>query len=99
MQNQGTGEWMATYNEIDIQAEMMKDPTLKARWHIEYGDRQTELVFIGIEMNITQIIQDLDGCLLNDDEMKQDWSTFNDPLPQFTVVEPVEADVIYKNIK
>ncbi len=99
LQIQGAGEWIATYNETDIQAEMMEDPTLKARWHSEYGDRQTELVFIGIEMNKEQIIQDLDDCLLTNDEMKQDWSTFNDPLPQFTVAEPVEADVIYKNIK
>lgn len=94
MQIQGAGEWIATYNEADIKAEMLEDPTLKARWHHEFGDRQTELVFIGIEMNKEQIIQDLDNCLLTDDEMKQDWSTFNDPLPQFTVSEPVEADVV-----
>jgi len=93
MQIQGAGEWIATYSKEDIEAEMKEDPTLKARWDIEFGDRQTELVFIGIEMNKEQIIQDLDACLLNDEEMKQDWSLFNDPLPQFTVAD-VEADVV-----
>ncbi|MCE4957175.1 GTP-binding protein [Macrococcoides caseolyticum] len=93
MQIQGAGEWIATYSEADIEAEMQEDPTLKARWHSEFGDRQTELVFIGIEMNKAQIIQDLDACLLNDEEMKQDWLLFNDPLPQFTVAD-VEADVV-----
>lgn len=93
MQIQGAGEWIATYSKEDIEAEMKEDPTLKARWDTEFGDRQTELVFIGIEMNKEQIIQDLDACLLNDEEMKQDWSLFNDPLPQFTVAD-VEADVV-----
>ncbi|WP_414051362.1 GTP-binding protein [Macrococcus animalis] len=93
MQIQGAGEWIATYSETDIQAEMHEDPTLKARWHNEFGDRQTELVFIGIEMNQDQIIEDLEACLLTDEEMKQDWSTFNDPLPQFTVAD-IETGVV-----
>ncbi|WP_414046519.1 GTP-binding protein [Macrococcus equi] len=94
MQIQGAGEWIATYSDAEIQAEMKEDPSLKSRWHPEFGDRQTELVFIGIEMDKAQIIADLDDCLLTDVEMKQDWSTFNDPLPEFTVAESTEADII-----
>lgn len=94
MQIQGAGEWIATYSDVEIEAEMKEDPTLKARWHNEFGDRQTELVFIGIEMNKAQITKDLDNCLLTDQEMTLDWSTFDDPLPQFTVADSVKADIV-----
>lgn len=94
MQIQGAGEWIATYSDVEIEAEMKEDPTLKARWHNEFGDRQTELVFIGIEMNKAQITKDLDNCLLTDQEMTLDWSTFDDPLPQFTVADSVEAEIV-----
>ncbi len=92
MQIQGAGEWIATLNADEIAIEMKEDPTLQERWD-EFGDRQTEIVFIGIEMNQEQIISDLDHCLLTDDEMNLDWTTFNDPLPQFTVSE-TNPDII-----
>lgn len=94
MQIQGAGEWIATYSEEDIAMEMKEDPSLKKRWHEVYGDRQTELVFIGIEMNKEQIINDLDACLLTDEEMLSDWSKLNDPLPEFTVAETPQPDVL-----
>ncbi|WP_407944074.1 GTP-binding protein [Macrococcoides canis] len=92
MQIQGAGEWIATLSEEEIALEMQEDPSLKERWD-EFGDRMTEIVFIGIEMNQDQITKDLDACLLTEDEMKLDWSAFNDPLPQFTVAE-TDPDII-----
>lgn len=92
LQIQGAGEWVATLSEEEIALEMREDPSLKDRWD-EFGDRQTEIVFIGIEMNQDQITKDLDVCLLTEDEMKMDWSAFNDPLPQFTVAE-TDPDII-----
>ena len=92
LQIQGAGEWVATLSEEEIALEMQEDPSLKDRWD-EFGDRQTEIVFIGIEMNQDQITKDLDVCLLTEDEMKMDWSAFNDPLPQFTVAE-TDPDII-----
>lgn len=94
MQIQGAGEWIATYSDAEIEAEMKEDPTLEARWHKEFGDRQTELVFIGIEMDKVQITKDLDNCLLTDQEMTLEWSTFDDPLPQFTVADSVEPNIV-----
>lgn len=70
----------------------IEDPTLKERWDA-FGDRQTEIVFIGIEINQQQIVSDLDHCLLTDEEMKMDRTIFNDSLPQFTVAE-TNPDII-----
>ena len=51
-----------------------------------HGDAQTELVFIGLDMDREEI-EDLDGCLLTDEEMARDWSGIEDPLPKFVVAE------------
>lgn len=82
---QGAGEWVAVYPEAERQQILKEDPELLAKWDETYGDRMTELVFIGIDMNRQEIETSLDECLLTDEEMKQDWATFLDPLPKFTV--------------
>jgi G3E family GTPase len=82
---QGAGEWVAVYPETERQQILKEDPELLAKWDETYGDRMTELVFIGIDMNRQEIETSLDECLLTDEEMKQDWETFLDPLPEITV--------------
>ncbi|BDG44750.1 hypothetical protein PcaKH35_30950 [Parageobacillus caldoxylosilyticus] len=84
---QGAGEWVAVYPETERQQILKEDPELLAKWDETYGDRMTELVFIGIDMNRQEIETSLDECLLTDEEMKQDWATFLDPLPEFTVAQ------------
>jgi G3E family GTPase len=80
---QGAGEWIATYPDEEQQQILAEDPDLLAKWDDVYGDRMTELVFIGIEMEQNQIEASLDTCLLTDEEMNMDWSTLVDPLPPF----------------
>lgn len=46
---------------------------------------QTELVMIGIHMDVEQITQSMNNCLLSDEEMNEDWSTFSDPFPPFVL--------------
>lgn len=82
---QGAGEWVATYPEEEIQQILKEEPELRKRWDEIHGDRMTELVMIGIDMNQKEVEAALDLCLLTDKEMKQDWSSFVDPLPAFTV--------------
>lgn len=81
---QAAGEWVAVYPEDEIKEVLNEDPDLKAKWDSEYGDRMTELVLIGVDMNREEIEKDLDLCLLTDEEMRMDWSLFQDPLPPFT---------------
>ncbi|WP_175640513.1 GTP-binding protein [Metabacillus schmidteae] len=83
---QGAGEWIASYPK-DEQEEMLKEePELHEKWDNQYGDRMTELVMIGIDMNHDEIVASLNQCILTDEEMQQDWSQFTDPLPAFTEV-------------
>ncbi|WP_255238143.1 GTP-binding protein [Salipaludibacillus sp. LMS25] len=57
----------------------MEEPELRNKWDDQFGDRQTELVLIGIDMNQADVTESLDQCLLTDDEMTIDWNT----LPAF----------------
>lgn len=80
---QGAGEWIATYPLHEREHMLQEDPELRAKWDDTYGDRMTELVFIGVDMDEHAISSSLDACLLTDEEMNKDWSTFVDPLPPF----------------
>ncbi|MYL29903.1 GTP-binding protein [Halobacillus halophilus] len=81
---QGVGDWIATYPEEEQEEILKEEPELAERWDDKYGDRMTELVFIGIKMNKEEIIKGLDQCLLTDEEMDRDWHDLHDPLPAFT---------------
>lgn len=84
---QGAGEWLAAYPDQEREQILLEEPDLLERWDEEFGDRMTELVFIGVDMNRDEIEDSLDQCLLTEEEMKIDWGTFLDPLPAFTVSE------------
>lgn len=85
IQFQGAGEWVADMSPEEQQMAFADDPTLKQRWDEQYGDRQTELVIIGLHLDREAIEAQLDACLLTDEEMQADWSTFTDNLPSFVV--------------
>ncbi|WP_257346951.1 GTP-binding protein [Pseudalkalibacillus decolorationis] len=81
---QAAGEWIATYPKEEQERLLAEDPAAKKHWDNQFGDRTQEIVFIGIEMEQESVENHLDRCLLTDDEMKKDWTQFNDPLPSFT---------------
>jgi G3E family GTPase len=83
------GYWLAALPEAQQQAVQAEHPELKETWDPEFGDRMTELVFIGIDMKREEILRGLDQCLLTEDEMNRDWHSLPDPLPKSHVI--VEA--------
>ncbi|MCM3226602.1 GTP-binding protein [Terribacillus saccharophilus] len=80
---EAAGPWISTYPPEEQEALRAEDRELAARWHPIYGDRMTELVFIGIGLDKERITRDLDACVLTDVEMQQDSAVFSDPLPAF----------------
>ncbi len=81
---QGAGEWIAAYSDEERERVLLEEPDLLKRWDPVYGDRITEIVFIGLDMKQHQVETSLDLCLLTDEEIEMDWKSFNDPLPVFT---------------
>ena len=63
---QGAGEWLASYPEQERNRILKEEPDLLENWDEEFGDRMTELVLIGIDMNREDIEASLDKCLLTD---------------------------------
>ncbi|MGI8383922.1 GTP-binding protein [Robertmurraya sp. P23] len=82
---QGAGEWIASYPNQEMEQILKDEPEILQRWDEEYGDRMTELVLIGVDMNYTEIETSLDHCLLTDEEMKTDWRNLSDPIPAFSL--------------
>ncbi|MGD6856562.1 GTP-binding protein [Bacillus infantis] len=80
---QGAGAWIASLPEAEREQILSEDPGLKESWDEITGDRQTELVMIGIKMDRRAIEDSLDVCLISEEEAEADWKTFDDPLPVF----------------
>ncbi|WP_166240886.1 GTP-binding protein [Paenibacillus turpanensis] len=76
-----SGYWVSALPDEDRRQVLIEEPELLESWHPVWGDRVSELVLIGIDMQRDEIIRGLDGCLLSDEEMSLDWNTFHDPLP------------------
>ncbi|MFE4814325.1 GTP-binding protein [Peribacillus simplex] len=83
---QAAGKWIAAYPEEEQRRILKEAPELLERWNAVYGDRMTELVMIGIQMNQQEIETELDQCLLTEIELQQDWSLYEDRLPAFTEI-------------
>lgn len=66
---------------------------IESRWDADFGDRQTELVFIGQQMDEAQIRTDLEKCLATPAEIERMWKGLDTsdewPIP---VAQPVTAD-------
>ncbi|MBN2909338.1 GTP-binding protein [Polycladomyces sp. WAk] len=75
------GHWIAALEEEEMEKVLAAEPETARRWHPIWGDRVTELVLIGVDMDRQQVERELDACLLTDEEMLSDWSAFPDPLP------------------
>lgn len=57
---------------------------IENKWDPIWGDRLTELVFIGQDIDKEKMISDLENCLLNEDEILEfdEGVVFSDPFPK-----------------
>lgn len=83
LQFQGAGNWIATFPKSEQEMIIKEDSSVASRWDDVHGDRQTEIVWIGLDMDREEIESELDACLLSDEEMESDWTKLADPLPPF----------------
>lgn len=79
---EGAGKWIASYSPEEQQELKAQDPDLFIDWDPKTGDRMTELVFIGSNMDKDHIIHSLNKCLVTEEEENQVCS-LRDPLPSF----------------
>lgn len=82
---EGVGRWLASYSEAEQELLEADDPSLFENWDEQAGDRMTELVFIGIDMDKEQIIHSLNQCLVTEEEEQKPISSFIDSLPPFLI--------------
>lgn len=71
--------WVASMSKAERAAILQERPDVRADWDPEYGDRHTQLVMIGIDLDEAAITAQLDACLLNSQEIDADWSQFSEP--------------------
>ncbi|UCZ55141.1 GTP-binding protein [Bacillus shivajii] len=73
--------WVGSMSAEKQEEFLNENPDMVKEWDETHGDRKTELVFIGEGLNKEKIIEQLDKCLLTDDEYESDWGLMKDPFP------------------
>ena len=76
------GKWWAVVPEEEWPEDPMERATLREGWDPVYGDRQIELVVIGIKMEKQGVRAALEECLVTDEEFAmgpEAWAQFPDP--------------------
>jgi len=76
---ESVGPWLASRPEIEQDIYRSNHPDLD--WDDEWGDRRTELVFIGTDFDEGPIRSALDDCRLTDAEWDADWQAFENQFP------------------
>ena len=70
---------------------------INSRWEEPYGDRQQELVLIGINMDKAKLMAEFDRCLLTNTEIElgmTGWRNFADPFPLWNTAIEETGEVI-----
>ncbi|MEO1059125.1 MAG: GTP-binding protein [Actinomycetota bacterium] len=86
--------WYAAMPEDEWELETDEERAdLEARWDPVVGDRQTEIVFIGVDMDEAAIRERLDRCVLTGREFEKGpkkWARYRDPLPEWDIACDIE---------
>jgi G3E family GTPase len=62
--------------------------TIEERWCLDFGDRLNEIVFIGIQMNSSELQKKIEACLCTTNEIMDLQDGFFSNKDQFPVVNP-----------
>ena len=84
------GVWWAAVADDQWPEDEQSLEQIRGRWQQPFGDRQQELVLIGIDMDQAELIRRFDECLLTDAEMAlgpMAWRDFDDPFVPWRVEE------------
>lgn len=71
--------WVAAMSKEQREQILNQRPDVAQSWDIEYGDRNTQFVIIGTDLDQEKIVKELDQCLVNGDEVDSDWNQLEDP--------------------
>ncbi|MDC7690475.1 zinc metallochaperone GTPase ZigA [Vogesella indigofera] len=76
------GLWWDAVDRADWPDDAESRALIASRWQEPWGDRQQELVLIGIDMDVAALTAAFDACLLSDAELAagaQSWAGLADP--------------------
>ncbi|MGW9778218.1 GTP-binding protein [Staphylococcus hominis] len=71
--------WVASMSKEKREEILAQRRDVAESWDIEYGDRNTQFVIIGTDLDQKKIEKELDECLVNSSEMNSDWHQLEDP--------------------
>lgn len=71
--------WIASMSKEKREEILAQRRDVAESWDIEYGDRNTQFVIIGTDLDQEKIEKELDECLVNSSEMNSDWHQLEDP--------------------
>ncbi|MDC7700058.1 zinc metallochaperone GTPase ZigA [Vogesella indigofera] len=80
------GLWWDAVDRADWPDDAESRALIASRWQEPWGDRQQELVLIGIDMDAAALTAAFDACLLTDDELAAgapSWAGLADPFPSW----------------
>jgi G3E family GTPase len=89
------GMWWAAIKKSEWPADEESLLAIERRWQEPFGDRQQEIVIIGLEMQQDALIENFEMCLLTDAEMalgEKQWREFPDPFPRWGSADEDEKD-------
>lgn len=88
--NELAGFWWSATPKVYWPDDVEQLTVINNRMQGEFGDRQQELVLIGIQMNQADLIAQFDTCLLTDEELAlgmNGWKNLADPFPAWNTHE------------
>ncbi|MBP1923867.1 G3E family GTPase [Halorubrum alkaliphilum] len=73
------GTWIATLPKAQQEKYFAARPAIKENWDEKWGDRGTQLVFIGREFDQASLVEQLEDSVLSDAEMGEGFEEYPDP--------------------